>query len=710
MANGSVTSGIHLRDYLRVLYKRRWTLASFFFIVVTIITLGAFMQTSIYQAAATVQILPEAPKVVNFKEVVALGSNNYWANKEYYETQFRIIRSRSVTSEVLQKLDLLDKEPYKSSKDPETTLADQIRVEPVKNSQLVAISVEHPNPELAAELANTVAETYRDQNLRRTRSATEDVGKWLVNEGGEQREKLEKSEAKLQEFLETHEVLSFDEKYNVALRKFTKFSEALDEAKRRRIESQAAYEDSRALQSSGKAMMIPEVMANELVQQLRNERVLAEQEMAKLRLKYKALHPRIRALQEQIDLLDEKIGGEINNTVGTIRTQYILAQSQEEELSKAVEEARNDAQQLNQLKTQYNVLRRDVDDNQGLYDELSKRAKETEITGNLAANNIVIIERARVPEHHIKPRRRTNVMLGILLGIVGGIGLAFFLEYLDNTIKTQLDIERITDVPFLGIIPSFQSDEDEGVFEDLHTHLHPKSSITESCRAIRTNIMYSSPGQEIHRLLVTSAGPQEGKSTTVINMGITFAQGGRRVCIVDSDLRRPRLHKAFNIDRSRGLTSLVMGESELEETVMATEVPNLFLLPSGPIPPNPAELLGSEQCHETLRRLDEHFDLVLFDSPPVVAVTDAAVLSRLVDGTIVVVKAGKTTTEMFKKALRQLEDVKSHTLGSILNDFNLRGEGYRYYYYYYHYRSDEGGPDDGRRRRRRLLDEIKKSA
>jgi capsular exopolysaccharide synthesis family protein len=562
-------------------------------------------------------------------------------------------------------------------------------------------------------VANAVAAVYQYQNLSRKRDVSADALTWLREEGGGMRDRLLTSERKLQEFMEDSQVFSFDEKFNIALRNLAKFSEAHAESKRKRIELEALYHKCVEMQSKGQADLIPDVMNNPVVQALKSERIAAQQKLAELSKKWGEKHPEILALKEQIDLLNSKIAQEAAQHIGSIKASYQVAKSQEDQMAIAVDEARAQAQELSEKEISYKELKRDADANQTLYEELQKRAKETQITESLQANNIMLIEAAQRPDTHVRPKRRVNVILGALLGLIGGVGLAFFLEYLDNTIKTQADIESVTNEPFLGVIPTFQPEEGDTSPADLFTHYHPKSSITESCRAIRTNILYSSPGKNLTKLLVTSAGPQEGKSTTVVSLGTVFAQGGRRVCLVDSDLRRPRLHRAFGTDRARGLTNYIVGEAGLDEIITATPVPNVSLIASGPIPPNPSELLESEPMSRLMAELEERFDLIVFDSPPIVAVTDAIVLSRRVDGVVLVAKAGKTTTDIFSRALRQLEDVKSHVIGTVLNDFNIRGEGYRYYYYYHYYRSDEDAASDPSRRRRvkkKATDETRKSA
>ncbi|MCZ7585325.1 MAG: GumC family protein [Deltaproteobacteria bacterium] len=429
MASGpGKSSGFEVREYIKVLVKRRWTIATFFVIVVTLITLATFMRVPIFRATATLQILPEAPTYVDFKGVVALGSSNYWALKEYYETQFRIIKSRPVAAAVLDELELRGVDPYKDAKDPEAVLIDQIQVEPVKSSQLVQIHAEHSNAELAARLANTVAAVYQKQNLERTKTISNEASKWLEGEQGTMVDRLGESEKTLQKFMEDNKVFSFEERFNTALINLAKFTEALAEARRDRIEAQSLITKYKEMKAKGQAMMIPAVMENALIQDLKNEKILAEKQLAQIKTKYKS-GPDVASLEQQIAVLDEKIGAEIDSIVGAVNAQYLVAASKEKELEKAVEDARTAAQQISEMEFQYKALRRDVDSTQSLFEEMQKRAKETEITKNLAANNIVVVSEARVPgtsyppapqndhdaEHAARPvrRRRSRVPPGI---------------------------------------------------------------------------------------------------------------------------------------------------------------------------------------------------------------------------------------------------------------------------------------------------------
>ncbi len=693
MANRA-TAAINFAELGKVLYKRRWTILFFFLVVTIVVTIATLMQTPIYRAVAVIQIETEAPNIIGFKEVVALGSQNYWASKEYYETQFRIIRSRPVAEEVIRRLQLDAQPPFKHAleKDKAQLLINMVQIQPIKNSQLVAISVEYHDKKRAAEIANTLAEVYREQNLTNKFEASKEALTWLGREQSDRARLVQEAEEELINFLREHNIVSFEERQNIVNQRVQTLSDAVTDAKRSLIASQINFQKAVAAQKSGDALSIPEVIANELIQNLKEELVLLQKEKSKMSKKWKPDHPGFQKIQNQIDQLTQDIDDEVGVIVGGLQTTYQRDSSRAKQLEEELEEAKKEALDLQRLEIAYRIKKRGATAEGELYDELQKRQKETEITKTLSANNIRVIEPALEPKSPLRPRKRMNVMLGALLGLLGGVGLAFLLEYLDTTIKTSEDLERTVNVPFLGIIPSFSADE-ESSHDELFTYRYPKSSVTESCRSIRTNIIFSSAGMTLRRLLVTSAGPQEGKSTAVINLGIIFAQGGKRVLIVDSDLRRPRLHRAFGVPRKRGLTNLIMGESTTEEVIIHTEVPGVDLIPCGPIPPNPSELLGSPRMREISDELADRYDLVLYDSPPVVAVTDAVVMSKSVEGVVLIAKAGKTTREILTKAVRQLTDVGTHVLGSVLNDFNIRGAGYRYYYYYYHYRSREGDED-----------------
>ena len=284
-------------------------------------------------------------------------------------------------------------------------------------------------------------------------------------------------------------------------------------------------------------------------------------------------------------------------------------------------------------------------------------------------------------------------MLGLALGLSLGLALTFGLEYLDRTVKNQEDLDALLGLPFLGIIPTVdhivQSERER---PEMHVFTHPKSNVAECCRVVRTNVLFCSPDRPLKTMVVTSAGSAEGKTMNVLHLGIAMAQSGQRTLIVDSDMRRPRLHRTLRCSNERGLSGLIVGEGDIDGAVKSTEVPNLFLLPCGPIPPNPAELLQTERFGALARQLAEKFDRVIFDSPPILAVTDAAILARVVDGTVLVVRAGRTSREAVTRGHQALSNVQSRLVGVVLNDVNLRNPHYAHYYSYYHQKYVDPSP------------------
>jgi len=699
------SEGFELREYLVVLLKRKWTFLAFFLVVMTLVLVGTFAQTPVYRATCTVLIERQAPKVVSFSEVVALGANNYYDTKSYYETQFKIIKSRSAAREVIKRMGLEKELPFSKVADPVEALLNRVSVDPVKKSHLVSVSVDHADPRRGAEIANMVAAVYRDMNLNAKLSASSDALQWLDKEGGTLADKVKESEVALQRFKEEKNVVSFEERQNIISQRLSELSSALTQAKRSRIDAESLYRKTADYaKSPQKVQTIPSVLENKLIQELKAEKIALDKQLSELSKKYKGKHPEIVKVTSQLELMERTIAQEIAKIVQGIETQYLVARDRETALSAEMEKLKKEKQELDNKEIEYKVLLREAQSNQSLFEAIQKRTKETQVTENLRTNNVRIIDPAEVSTKPVRPRVRMNIVLGFLLGLFGGIGLAFFFEYLDNTIKTQQDVKEFLQLPFLGVIPSLKDLGGGPEDIDLFAHKHPKSSVTESCRAIRTSITFSAPGQRLRKLLVTSAGPQEGKSTTVINLGIIFAQVEKRVLIIDSDLRKPRIHKAFGIPKERpGLTNLVMGEAETDDVIVASKVPNLDLITCGPIPPNPSELLGSSRMESVIQSLEERYDWILFDSPPIVAVTDAVVLSRIVDGVILVIKSAKSTRDIVLKARHQLQDVGANILGAVLNDFNIKEQGYKYYYYHHYYRDEDR--ESGNEPRKSTLDD-----
>jgi capsular exopolysaccharide synthesis family protein len=371
-----------------------------------------------------------------------------------------------------------------------------------------------------------------------------------------------------------------------------------------------------------------------------------------------------------------------------------------------MEQQKNEAIELSKIEVEYKPLQRTAEQNNKMYSIISSRQKEIDITGPMKANNVRVLERAIVPGAPVRPKPVQNLLLGLLLGLGTGIGLAFAIEALDNTLKTQTDVEQFLGVPVLGLVPVIGSAGAPEVVQqgdnlrerDLGVFLDPKSVAAECCRSIRTNILFMSPDHPIRTLVVTSPSPQEGKTTTAINLAVTMAEAGGRVLLLDTDMRRPRLHRSFGVPNNTGISTVVVGKATLEEAIKRTDVPNLDVLTCGPVPPNPSELIHTDRFALILADCAKLYDRVILDSPPTSAVTDPAVLGNLADGVVLIIKAGETTREAAVHARRQLTAAKARMIGVVVNaiDFSNPAYGYEYYYRnYYRYGYTYGnGPQD----------------
>ena len=414
----------------------------------------------------------------------------------------------------------------------------------------------------------------------------------------------------------------------------------------------------------------------DLIETLKEKQVVLETQLAELSKRYKDKHPKMIRMKAELQSVKEKLD---------YHTTEILC--------------------LNRKAIQYGTLRREAESNREMYNILLKRAKETSLSEGLQTGNIRVVDPAEVPVKPFRPRKKLNILLSSIIGLIGGIGLAFFFEYLDNTIKTPDDVEHYIKLPFLGFVPRTKEKVADPKTVDLISHEEPRSTISEAYRSIRTAIMFSSSEKPVKSILVTSAGPQEGKTTNVINLAITMAQAGDKVLLVDTDMRRPRIHKTFAYDNSKGLTNYLVGNAEIESVIQHTSMPELSILPCGPIPPNPSELLISDRMKQLIKQVNGQFDKILFDSPPIAAVTDAVILANMADGVVQVIHNGKTNCNVILAGKEKLLGAKAKILGVILNNVDTSRENY-YYYYYHHYYYGEDGKKSKKRTRHKHNDLV----
>ena len=729
--------------------KRKWTVIAFFAIIVITVAIHTFTATPVYEASTRLIIDKENPNVVSIQEVMAINASG----TDYYQTQYKIIESRTVAREVIRHLNLEKSEEFfprpkddfisnlkrsiretlsfwKDSvksllriehKKTSTTLAEyepdsplvsafigRITVNPIRNSRLVDVNFQAKDPVLATKAVNTLADAFIGQNLETKLRAVQDAVKWLHSRIEDERKRVEKAEQALLGYKEKHSIITdfSSDVENITAQKLAQLNTQVVDAESKRVEAETRYTQAMALTGTPDMLdSIPEVLNNELIRQIKSMEVELYKRMSELSKKYGQKHPQMVAIESELNTLQKRKTQEVNRVISSLKNEYRVALAKENSLKAALAKQKKESLELNQKAIEYGVLRREAESARQMYELLFKRFKETSLTEDMKTGNIRIVDRAEVPKYPVKPKKKLNILLAIIVGLVTGVGLAFFFEYLDNTIKIPEDVKQHLNIPYLGPAPLFGMESDgnpEGDRSRELVTLHsPKSTGSESYRGIRTSILFSSAESAPQVILITSAGPKEGKTITTANLAVTMAQSGSKVMILDCDMRRPKLHKVFGAARDQGVSNILVGSTDLDKAIFHTHLPNLDIIPCGPIPPNPSEMLGSARMSTLLNKLRKQYAHILIDSPPSTAVTDAVVLSKSVDGVVLVIRAGDTVREIVKNGVAQLETVGAHILGAVLNGVDTGRDSYYYYQYYYYYYGEDGEKKRKSRRKKR---------
>jgi capsular exopolysaccharide synthesis family protein len=725
----SSVSTIQLYDYSRVLWKRKWLI-----LLIAALGIGAGLgwarvQTRIYQADCSLEYDPDPPKPLGRDVDDSMSAGMWWETREYFATQNKIIASRAVAEKVVRKLSLHEnpdfwavpsdqRASWKRATVTETAqrLQQLVTVTQERDTRLVHIMVRDSNPDRAMLLANSIADAYIEKTMEDRLGATTGALEWLGKQLDQLKRQLEQSELALHEFSEQHTNLavSLEDQQNIVASNIQQLSRTLTDSKARRIAIQARLEELRAgnvadpLQvQSGPVLLNPAVTGL----RERHRHLLTERDA--LVVHYGDAHPRIIAIDAQLETVKRALRAEIDGLIYAAEADVKEAQTIEKGLQGALDQANRVGLELNLQEITHRRLQRERDNTSKLYGTLLERTAQTDLTRALQVAYVRVIDRALAPKFAVSPRVNTALMIGALLGLVLGVALAITMDQLDRVIRTVEDAEALG-LTVLGVIPHIDQTATMSANygrkkrrerpeplgnRDLFVHSYPKSSVAECCRTIRTNITFMSADRPRKTLVVTSASPREGKTTVSISLAISLAQSGKRILIVDTDLRKPRIHRSFSKPLTRGVTTILVGEHSAKEAIQETEIPGLHMLASGPIPPNPSELLHTEPFKQLLAELGKSYDHVILDSPPLAVVTDAAIIAPQVDGTILIIHTQRTTRDALRSALRQLRDVRGHLIGGVLNEVDLSSQraGYSTYYYYRDdsYYAEEGDGGDG---------------
>lgn len=723
-----------LLDYWHVILKRRWAVLASLLIVFTTVAIGTFKQKPIYAGRVLIEINPEEPQVLSFQQIAQAGPA--WDLQSYRETQYKILKSRSLSERVVRDLrlyqypefyrsrsflGLVTKDPDKipSSSDPNPpdpnseaygnsvgNFMKAVAVSPIERSNLVEVTFYSQNAPLASRIANQLGEDYIDQNLQVKWNEALKASEWLSGRLVELKAKLKSSEDALQAYAAKNSILFIQNAVNaqaqsMANARLEQLEEEYTRAQADRAQKQAQY----SLVQAGKVQDLPGILDNRLIQTLEQTLSDLKRQYSELTATVKPGYPKAMALKKQIDTLQANLDHQKQALTQNIAQQYDAAVVRETYLNKLISQQEGLVDVVAQKTIQYNILKREVDTNRSLYDGVLQRMKEAQVAAGLNASNIRVVDPAQVPKGPAKPRVMLNLAFGLILGLSVGVGLAFFQEYLDNTLKTPDEVESLLRLPSLGLIPSVHLNGSSKLLEQGITTIGNGSNgsyglalqkdpmAVEAFRSLRTSILLSAnPVPKL--LLVTSALPGEGKTTTTVNLGATLSSLGSKVLIVDCDMRRPACHRAAGVKNSPGFVQCLTRRVQLSEAILPVNgVPNLSIIPCGPIPPNPAEVLSSSLTAELLKRLHAEFEYVLVDSPPILTVADSRILATITDAVVLVTRAYETPYDVVRRARTLLYGSGARILGVALNDVQVHKSNYggkygAYQQYGYGYGSD----------------------
>ncbi len=718
----SETEETHLRDYWRIIRRRLWVPISIVILSVTLAAIYNLRLPNIYEGITEIELERE-DRVVNVKDLqinMAGGDDS-----QYINTQLKIMQSPRVAYLVAKSLDLEHNSDFLPGFRPanqnsqastlnvtngesdeqgemqrlETltdTLFGNVEIKPVRETRLVEIHYRHTNKELARKIADTWAEAYIKNSFDSRQKANEQAGVFLEQSIADYKLRVKEAEEKLLNYRRSNQILDFGEKESTVSERLVALNQLLLQAETDRKNAQLVYEMGRNIAD---VTTLPEIQRDPVVQELNKKVTELRQQREQLLVEFTPEWPDVKKVEQQLARLEGELRASHQRILTTTENLYRTATQKEDSLRKAFAQQRAETLQQNEGAITAKMLQQEIDTNRRMLDNLMQSEQGVKVSAaGLMKNNIRITKAAVLPRAPVAPKRTQNILLAALLALIGGVGLVLFLDYINNKIESVEDIDRYLRLPALGVIPVLQG---AGKTKKLAvgkngkelapaaangsvilTEVEANSSIAESYRQLRTALLLSSAGHAPRTLLITSSQPAEGKTTTSVNTAISLAQTGASVVIVDADLRRPRVHKVFGLKNSAGLSNYLAGDGDLASLIQIA-MPNLYVLPVGPLPPNPAELLGSTRMKNVVETLSTNFDYMVIDSPPVSSFADSLILSSLVEGVIIVVKGGVTPREMAQRTKAHLQSVGAKILGVVINQIKLQPHDYYYYSTYY---------------------------
>jgi len=704
------------------------------FIIILFVTAAAYIKVStttpIYEANGLLMIEPEYMNVIMFdNRQVFSGYRN-----EYFNTQIRILQSRSLGKIVKEEFNSTFKmNENLQGVNPEDILIQGPEVEPQEDTHLVEVSYRSTSPEAAARLVNLLFDKFIEFKMELKSQSSKTEEKYITRQIKKLQENLSRKEKEMYEYSNRKELFYTSDQDNTVVKKFSDLNQAYTEAQIERINKEALYQELKGMSYES----YPDVTRSQLIDNLKSTYSGLESEYKRKSQIFQATYPEMVRLKSQMDTLQERIEKETKDiaqqALRKAKSEYESARKKENSLVQLLNRQKEAMLSSNANAIYYKSLSIEVQNMRSLLNYLVRKQKESVVSSRLEGiqtSNIKVIDYAEVPKNPVNIEKHKTLILGVLIGLALGLGVIFLVDYLDQTIKTPEEVKMLLGLPALGIIPSTEAKEvkaydsyqykygyrygngnpgnsknqednkkkDNPKAQDIElvNFLDPESLFVEKYRLIRTSIMLSVPKEPPRVIAVSSALPSEGKTATTINLAVSFSQLGKKTLIIDGDLRKPRMHKIFKLKNSAGISSYLAGRVEFNQVIHKTQIPNLFVVPSGPLPPNPVELLDSEVMANMLEKLLEKVDFIFIDTPPLVGIVDAIVIAKYTRGMILVTWAGKTHRNALERTKQELDQFNIHTLGVVLNRAHEKRTTYGYHYraYQYKYKTNEPEPSN----------------
>lgn len=689
-----------LEKYITILRVRRQVIFVFAGVLVITSLIATAMATRRYSARAVVEVMPVAPKVMNSVEQVEdLGAGTKDIARLYYATQQRIVRSRMVIQGALDSLrDDHGITEFDQEEDPILALRKKLTLIMYPETTLFAFEIIDTDPERAALYANTIATVYMENNLARGQQATRQALEWLQKELYRYRQEKLTADERVHEYKYQNNLIGLEERYEAIKRRIDELTTLIDGLQTEIVRLEVSVNSTQIQMEKGEWRSLAQDSADFKEQQTLSSLLIRESELTqewnKLNVYYLPEHPEVRRVEEELRGVQSLIKQELSSALKAMKVHLAEMRAAQNEFEVERGIVSEKLRELDKKKIDLAFLTAEATRNETIFNELDARLSQVDLSQFTSANNIRFIDKAEPNWEPVYPNLMQNLILSIVLGFVGGAALAFLVEFLDNSIKTTEDLERMLGMPLLGVVPSLNQDDVNQILSNreraIYAYTRQRSPVAEALRSIRTNIKFRTGDKNPLVLLVTSAVPQEGKSFMSSNLSAVMAMTGQKVLLIDADLRRPSVHRLFDLTDAYGTVDVLLGERSFQSVAQNTHVPNLQVVASGAPPPNPNELLGNGIL-QRVRELVPEFDVIVIDTPPVTAVSDPMVLSPMVDGVVLVVEANGTKRPVVKQAVSRLKGVDAPLLGGVVNKFDSKRSGYGYYYYYadYGYYADE---------------------